>query len=394
MPSISFGVSIHRFHPDAVLAAITLAWMLTTSNRFVRDRATKALVSLLTSRLESATRLVERFADVNDIYVTERIYAVACGVAMRSHDSPGVSDLALAVYQKVFVSGNPPVHILLRDYARGVVGRAIALGANIQVDEELIRPPYNSSWPSIPCEDCVEELTLNQTEGLQDNNRREFAKNRIIHSVDRWGDFARYVIGVESSSNWLSLPLEDAPWQTPEERLQDLLSTLTDEQKSTWDQFEEADSSLKAAESKNFMARFRQLNLARLEELDSEEGDDSGNGDMLSRPVDQQVIEQLRGQAEVSLESFKAQLTEEQLIELDSIFQDQDDRECKNGPRFDLRLIQRYIQWRVFDLGWTAERFGDFDQMVNWRSGREASKPERIGKKYQWIAYHEILGNL
>ena len=48
------------------LAAVALAWMLTTSNRFVRDRATKALVALLTSRIESATRLVERFGDVND----------------------------------------------------------------------------------------------------------------------------------------------------------------------------------------------------------------------------------------------------------------------------------------------------------------------------------------
>ena len=29
--------------------------------------------------------------------------------------------------------------------------------------------------------------------------------------------------------------------------------------------------------------------------------------------------------------------------------------------------------------------------MVKWNDVRQASKPERIGKKYQWIAYHEIL---
>ena len=33
------------------LAAITLAWMFTTPNRFLRDRATKALVALLSGRL-------------------------------------------------------------------------------------------------------------------------------------------------------------------------------------------------------------------------------------------------------------------------------------------------------------------------------------------------------
>ena len=373
------------------LAATTLAWMLTTPNRFVRDRATKSLVALLTSRLESATRLLERFADVNDLYVTERVYAVAYGVAMRSHDSLEVGNLASAVYQKVFASGSPPPHILLRDYARGVIERAIVLGADIQVDEELIRPPYNSAWPSFPCEDCAEEMTFNQREGLRDNDGREFAIDSIIDSVDRWGDFARYVIGVESLSNWLSLPLEDTPWQSPEERLQNLLSTLTDELQSTWELFEESQSSLRTAEAQNDLAQIRQLNLIQLEESGSEDVDGLGNDDTPSLPFDPKVIEQLRREAEDSIESFKAQLTQDQLMELDSIFQDQDDQRGRYGPRLDLRLIQRYIRWRVFDLGWTVERFGDFDRMVKWNDVRQASKPERIGKKYQWIAYHEIL---
>ena len=53
------------------LCATTLAWMLTTSNRFLRDRATKALVNLLTDRLGAVVRLVQRFANVDDLYITE-----------------------------------------------------------------------------------------------------------------------------------------------------------------------------------------------------------------------------------------------------------------------------------------------------------------------------------
>lgn len=63
-----------------------------------------------------------------------------------------------------------------------------------------------------------------------------------------------------------------------------------------------------------------------------------------------------------------------------------------DDERFDLSIAQRWILQRVFDLGWTAEKFGDFDRNVNarmWR--RDAAKAERIGKKYQWIAYHEFL---
>jgi len=59
-------------------------------------------------------------------YVTERLYAVAYGCAMRSFDDDAIKGLALAVYEIIFENGSPPVHILLRDYARGVIELAFA----------------------------------------------------------------------------------------------------------------------------------------------------------------------------------------------------------------------------------------------------------------------------
>ena len=225
------------------LGAITLAWMLTTSNRFLRDKATKALVSLLTARLESTIRLVERFADVDDPYVTERLYAVAYGVAMRSMDVNSCGQLASVVYKHVFASGVPPAHILLRDYARGVIERAIYLGSEVSLDEKLLRPPYHSNWPSIPCEDCVEALTPNEDLGAWAGGDLEWSRNRIRWSV--FGDdFGRYVIGDEYSSHWLSLGLEEEPWQSPEERKQTLLVELNESELLAWEEFQRAESEI------------------------------------------------------------------------------------------------------------------------------------------------------
>ena len=261
------------------LCSIALAWMFTTSNRFLRDRATKALVSLLTGRLDATTQLVDRFSDVDDPYVTERIYAVAYGVAMRSHDAIGVERLASMVYEKVFAKGTPPVHILLRDYVRGVIERAIYLGSDIEIDESLVRPPYKSTWPQIPDEEEIQPLIPDLHKDIEDE---DWAKQDIVTSVMD-DDFARYVIGTNWwSTKWLSLRLDEDPWRPSE----------------------------------------------------SEDG--------------------------------------------------------RSPPRFDLTQIQRYVLWRVFNLGWTTERFSKFDQSVQ-SANRKASKPERIGKKYQWIAYHEIL---
>ena len=60
---------------------------------------------------------------------------------------------------------------------------------------------------------------------------------------------------------------------------------------------------------------------------------------------------------------------------------------------FDLGLIQRFVLNRVFELGWTSELFGEFDRHAESHSTnyRTSHKAERIGKKYQWLAYHEVL---
>lgn len=271
------------------LCAVTLAWMFTTSNRFLRDRATAALVELLTGRAAAVVRLVERFADVDDPYVAERVYAVAYGVAMRCDDVDAVGALGMCVYERIFAEETPPPHILLRDYARGVVERALSLGSEIEVVADRVRPPYESAWPTIPTEEDVKLLRADFSTGSHASGKPEWARNRIGSSVMQ-DDFARYVIGTNFwRSDWLTLRLSEPQWKPP------------------------------AAPARR------------------------------------------------------------------------DDHDSRHPPRFDLAKIQRYVLWRVFDMGWTTDRFGDFDRFSTGLSGRDAAKAERIGKKYQWIAYHEIM---
>jgi hypothetical protein len=54
---------------------------------------------------------------------------------------------------------------------------------------------------------------------------------------------------------------------------------------------------------------------------------------------------------------------------------------------------RRWITWRAHDLGWTPERFARFERETPSRDRRE-HVIERVGKKYQWIAYHELTGRL
>jgi len=357
---------------DAVdLCGVALAWMLTTSHRFLRDRATKALVNLYTGRLAGMVRLVDRFADVDDLYVTERVYAVACGVAMRSHDADAVGRLAASVYRHVFASGSPLPHILLRDYARGVVERALHLGSATELDAALIRPPYKSEWPAIPSEEDVKPLLPDWSQGSHDSGGLEWSRNSIGASVMS-GDFARYVIGTnwsKASCNYLSLRLGES-WMPP---LATLVSELSDEERIAWQQFDKADQARRHA---NILIQL----VAPQGEKSAEEPEDVSKED--ERETARRVLEET--------------LSPEHSARLHKILDGAVYRHTvDNPPRFDLGQVQRYVLKRVFDLGWTVERFGDFDRfIVRDDDGRAASKPERMGKKYQWTAYHEIMAFL
>ena len=58
-------------------------------------------------------------------------------------------------------------------------------------------------------------------------------------------------------------------------------------------------------------------------------------------------------------------------------------------------LAQRWVFERVLSLGWTPEKFAEFDRhQVSYQAGRSAHKPERFGKKYQWIALRELIARV
>ena len=271
------------------LCAMSLAWMLAASNRLVRDRATKALVNLLTGRLDAAARLVEGFDDVNDPYVAERVYAVAYGVTARSHDSGEVKMLAECVYSRAFASGAPPTNILLRDYARGVIERALYLKSPIEVDRSSIRPPYGSAAPVFPSDEDLAPLLPRPNHSPHKREGKDWARSHIGHSVLD-GELHRVIEeNWRHSGEWLLLGLDQPAWQEP-----------------------------------NKLGKERQARA--------------------------------------------------------------------HWPVFDRRQIERYVLQRVFELGWTTERFGKFDRIWDFDGIGRFSTKESIGRKYQWIAYHEVLG--
>lgn len=359
---------VHIADESIRLCGTILAWFLTTSNRFLRDRATKSLVQLFTDRISILGTLIRNFMTVNDPYVLERIMAIAYGCSMRSQNSEAIGNLALDIYNLVFKEGRPPVHILLRDYARGVVEVALNRGIALDIDINKIRPPYNSKFPSnIPTEEELKAKYNNFDKAKRDI---DYAQSSIWHSVMTYGDFARYIIGTNHGmSSWSSRRLSDPHQPTRKEQYDAFVAKLTPKQKHAFESYEK---------TRNIVSFCRRLDRVRREEIFKTEITD----------------EQLDQDLQEADKAMRKQLGRKKLEQLSSEIIRYIDNPNEDEFRFDLSMAQKWILQRVFELGWTVERFGQFDRNVEYGNGRQADKPERIGKKYQWIAYHEFLARV
>lgn len=188
------------------LGATLLSWLLASTNRKLRDTATKALVQLLHNRMQVLIPLLEKFSTVDDPYIHERLYGVAFGCAVRSKSKEHLTNLCQYVYSKVFdVEGEVYPHVLLRDYAREVIEYAISIGQQLDVDVTKIRPPYKSSFDYKPVPDeeikaIFDECNKDKvSHGMYNMLTSMFTEHTAIGSS--YGDFGRYTFQC-ALSNW------------------------------------------------------------------------------------------------------------------------------------------------------------------------------------------------
>lgn len=350
----------HISNESILLSSITLTWFHTSTNRKLRDCSTKALVCLLQNRLDVLLELLKMFEGVNDPFVYERLFAIAYGCVLRTDQKEKITELSEYIFKTVFSDSAGVIpHILLRDYARGAIEYARYLGIELSFEVSKVRPPYQSVWPEeIPSDEELKEKYDN------DNYRH------IWSSVMGFGDFSRYTIGTNSSSSkWSGCKKGETPVDR-EQVFKDFKDKLNPEQLELLNSLdpiitEESDEGLKLGDS---IINFKTAVGRKTEEELNKIRDD-----------------------------FKKSLTTELLSEYEKEVEpylDHNHKIINTGEYFDLRIAQRLILSRVIELGWNPELHLSFDKEIGTGRGRGTTPHERIGKKYQWIAYYEYMALL
>jgi hypothetical protein len=356
----------HLSDDSVYLAATALTWFFTASNRYLRDRATKALVALMTPRIHLLQKLTIAFQNVDDPYVAERLLASIYGAICRNPESPHLKNVAQCVYDWIFKTGTPPPHILIRDYARNIIELAVYRKVVVLTDVKCIRPPYHSKWPNmkVPTEKTLAKIFEWKNAKTDD----ERSLRSIYSSTHDMGDFGRYVVGSHVNC-WTSQRLQRRRKLSFQEVRIEFQKSLDYKQRQIFRAFTES-------------RPFRNISA---DTLNAFVGGDTGDSELKAAFEKQQSL---------ANELANSLNKKNRKIFLEKIQPWHEGRLNEKGQHFDDSLLKRWIIQRVLDLGWTAKKFGAFDQTIHDIRGREANKPERIGKKYQWIALHEATARI
>lgn len=347
------------------LAAVTLTWFLSTSNRAVRDRATKALVNLLSCKLGHAAALVDQFVDVDDMYITERLLAACYGAAMQGMDRARCRVLAASVWKNYFAEGKQlPLNVLARDYAFGVLLYAQAADQlPAEVDLDACRAKFKSAWPLEPVTE--DDLKKYRGRGYGDS---------ICSSTDEHGDFGNYTL-----RRWLH-DIVDAP--------RDLAGNTTKELFELWQTalMDKSTSEQQAAyltlHKLTLDYRLRPLRFPRMAKS-------TGASEQLWTEVGR-ANEAFKDTLSKELRTEYAEFAEHHLLESTRMRDDNlRPSELDRGP------VRRWICARAHELGWTEELFEGFERGGNISHDRMGKhRVERVGKKYQYIALAEATARL
>ncbi|MEU9918922.1 hypothetical protein [Streptomyces sp. NPDC051001] len=339
------------------LVATTLVWTLTSSNRFLRDRATKALVQLLLGYPDIVLSLLDRFLHqdankVDDPYLFERLVWVAYGVLARRgwESAKFLSQVTHLLLDHVYGDVRSPAHAsrnaLLCDAATRIVARALEAGVITAAQASVTRHPHA----------CAEMGPAPEEDELDSRFPvRDEAGNPLwatIHSsLSGLGDFATYEVR-PATDHFSMLPLTSSYPQRPR-----------------W--------------------------VRRGDPVEVDPGHIPAFAASLPEPL-RPVLTTIAAVTRLLNNGKGRQVLDEEqyaLLRACAVVPHEDERRA--DAQVDHAWAARWVFARVAELGWSPELFAEFDSSRRrLASSHNAHKPERVGKKYQWMALHELVERL
>ncbi|MEM9356060.1 MAG: hypothetical protein AAGB04_07600 [Pseudomonadota bacterium] len=125
-----------------------LAWGCSSSDRRVRDSATKAMVRVSQHRPEVWHSILTDVLEISDEYILERVLLAAYGALIRNQCKDSITNASEVVWNDLFDAQPLTTNVAVRDAGRLILDLAAHFGVLPDaVDRGHYQPPYTSEWP-------------------------------------------------------------------------------------------------------------------------------------------------------------------------------------------------------------------------------------------------------
>lgn len=177
------------------LVALLFSWILSSSDRYLRDRSTKALTKVLLNSHDVSIKLLENFENEEDMYILERIVAAIYGSIIRSENNSFINELSQKFYDWIYKRKKTLDNIVIKIYAKKLFAY-LKRKFNISLYDNIKNEQKSEWYSSLPTNDEIDKYEYDE------NDNRIYVNYFITHSMVTeygrgtcgYGDFGRYVL--------------------------------------------------------------------------------------------------------------------------------------------------------------------------------------------------------
>ena len=182
------------------LVVIMLSWFLSSTNKELRDKSTKALARMLINKNNISNKIIDEFQNVKDLYILERIIAAIYGAIIRGEKDSDLKELANKIYTIIYKKEQTIDNIVIKIYARKLF-RFLKINDIVNLYDEIDKEKKASWYQKLPTNREIDKMySFNLAECSKET--RKFANTEIINSMVTeygrgtcgYGDFGRYTL--------------------------------------------------------------------------------------------------------------------------------------------------------------------------------------------------------
>jgi DNA replication protein DnaC len=158
-------------------AALFLSLLLSSTDRFLRDKATKCLVFIGEKKLLCIFNVFQKVESIADIYITERMIASLCGAILRGGAAETAKAVRLYLKENYFNTVRT-THIIILDYINVIISYLNEI-YEFKLPLDTISNEKIPQW--LEDEDCMAYFATNDPEWGYKTIQYDFARYTIGH---------------------------------------------------------------------------------------------------------------------------------------------------------------------------------------------------------------------